>query len=187
MSFLRHQEIFPSDGGANLTANTPAHRLDEFPAGYSLAGCSPAWPASASPTGTEYAVQSVCWSRNFHRTGKCVLTVCVSRGDKRTTNSKHSCHPQWKGQRVSQQESTGDRSSKHAENGHHPSLPSWITAPRKRRVCCQASNRQCQDRGGQIGLSDLSNSGVPEPDRQACKDDDCIQAGRVGGNRDDRR
>ena len=83
MSFLRHQEIFPSDGGANLTANTPAHRLDEFPAGYSLAGCSPAWPASASPTGTEYAVQSVCWSRNFHRTGKCVLTVCVSRGDKR--------------------------------------------------------------------------------------------------------
>jgi len=83
MSFLRHQEIFPSDGGANLTANTPAHRLDEFPAGYSLAGCSPAWPASASPTGTEYAVQSVCRSRNFHRTARCVLTVCVSRGDKR--------------------------------------------------------------------------------------------------------
>jgi len=26
------------------------HRLDEFPAGYSLAGCSPAEPASASPT-----------------------------------------------------------------------------------------------------------------------------------------
>ncbi len=25
---------------------------DEFPAGYSLAGCSPAEPASASPTGT---------------------------------------------------------------------------------------------------------------------------------------
>src|SRR5262249_6101585 len=82
MSFLRHQEIFPSDGGANLTANTPAHRLDEFPAGYSLAGCSPAWPASTSPTGTEYAVQSVCWSRTFHRTARCVLTICVSRGDK---------------------------------------------------------------------------------------------------------
>jgi hypothetical protein len=49
MSFLRHQEIFPSDGGAGLAANTPAHRLDEFPAGYSLAGCSPAGPASASP------------------------------------------------------------------------------------------------------------------------------------------
>jgi hypothetical protein len=36
MSFLRHREIFPSDGGASLAANAPAHRLDEFPAGYSL-------------------------------------------------------------------------------------------------------------------------------------------------------
>jgi hypothetical protein len=25
----------------------------------------------------------VCWSRNFHQTARCVLTVCVSRGDKR--------------------------------------------------------------------------------------------------------
>ncbi len=29
---------------------SPEHRLDESPAGYSLAGCSPAEPASASPT-----------------------------------------------------------------------------------------------------------------------------------------
>jgi hypothetical protein len=36
MSFLRHREIFPSDEGAGLAANAPAHRLDEFPAGYSL-------------------------------------------------------------------------------------------------------------------------------------------------------
>ena len=41
MSFLRHREIFPSDGGASPAANAPAHRLDEFPAGYSSAGCSP--------------------------------------------------------------------------------------------------------------------------------------------------
>jgi hypothetical protein len=34
VSFLRHWEIFPSDGAAGLAANTPAHRLDEFPAGY---------------------------------------------------------------------------------------------------------------------------------------------------------
>ena len=47
MSFSRHQEIFPSDGGVGLAANAPAHRLDEFPAGYSSAGCSPAEPASA--------------------------------------------------------------------------------------------------------------------------------------------
>src|SRR5579859_7821370 len=46
MSFLRHREIFPSDqpnavpsnGGASPAANAPAHRLDEFPAGYSSGG-----------------------------------------------------------------------------------------------------------------------------------------------------
>jgi hypothetical protein len=38
MSFLRHLEIFPSDGGASLAANASAVRLDEFPTGYSLAG-----------------------------------------------------------------------------------------------------------------------------------------------------
>jgi hypothetical protein len=32
-----------------------AHLSDEFPAGYSLTGCSPALPASASPAGVEYA------------------------------------------------------------------------------------------------------------------------------------
>ena len=49
MSFLRHREIYPSDGGKTLTGRAPAHRLDEFPTGYSLASCSPAEPASASP------------------------------------------------------------------------------------------------------------------------------------------
>ena len=42
MSLLRHGEIYPSDGGAIAVDRAPAHRLDEFPAGYSLAGCSPA-------------------------------------------------------------------------------------------------------------------------------------------------
>jgi len=83
MSFPRHREIFPSDGGAGFAANAPAHRLDEFPAGYSLAGCSPALPASASPTGHQYAVMSSCRSRTFHRTANCVLTVCVRLGGKR--------------------------------------------------------------------------------------------------------
>ena len=61
MSFLRHGEIYPYDGGClrkpNLTeqgrgstqATAPFHRGDEFPTGYSLAGCAPAEPASASP------------------------------------------------------------------------------------------------------------------------------------------
>ena len=66
------------------TAAAPTHRLDEFPAGYSLAGRSPAEPASASPAGYEYAVQSFCRSRIFQRTANSVLTVCVSPGGKRT-------------------------------------------------------------------------------------------------------
>ena len=57
MSFPRHGEIYRSDlaytsrepRSSLVTAPRP-HRLDEFPAGYSSAGCSPAEPASASPT-----------------------------------------------------------------------------------------------------------------------------------------
>ena len=82
MSFLRHREIYPSDGGASPAANASAHRLDEFPAGYSLPGWSPPEPASASPAGHQYAVISPCRSRAFHRTVNRVLTVCVSRGGK---------------------------------------------------------------------------------------------------------
>jgi hypothetical protein len=91
MSFLRHSEIYrpiwvsfwPSLGAT--TAAAPAHRLDEFPAGYSLAGRSPAEPASASPAGNQYALQSFCRSRIFQRTANSVLTVCVSRGGKRNS------------------------------------------------------------------------------------------------------
>jgi putative transposase len=54
MSFLRHGEVFRSDGepdstGAQVETHAPAHRLDETPAGYSSAGWSPPEPASASP------------------------------------------------------------------------------------------------------------------------------------------
>ena len=51
MGFLRHEEIYRSDQEARSGGWTApgAHRVDEFPAGYSLAGCSPAEPASASP------------------------------------------------------------------------------------------------------------------------------------------
>ena len=49
--FFRHEKIYPFDEGAIQPRRdrTPAHRLDEFSAGYSLAGCSPALPTSASP------------------------------------------------------------------------------------------------------------------------------------------
>src|SRR5688500_13833205 len=84
MSFMRHWEIYPSDGGADAIDHAPTHRADEFPAGYSLAGWSPPAPASASPAGSEYALQSSCRSTNFQRTATCVLTVCVTSGGKRT-------------------------------------------------------------------------------------------------------
>ena len=63
--------------------HAPAHRLDEFPVSYSLTGCAPALPASASPTAFEYVVTSSCWSTVFQRTANSVLTICVSRGGKR--------------------------------------------------------------------------------------------------------
>ena len=54
MSFFRHREIYQSDVASNAKgelaeARSPDHRLDESPAGYSLAGWSPPEPASASP------------------------------------------------------------------------------------------------------------------------------------------
>ena len=83
MSLLRHGEIYPSDGGASISASASAHRLDEFPIGYSLAGCSPAEPASASPTASEYAVHWSCRSTDFQRPVNYALTGCLTRGGKR--------------------------------------------------------------------------------------------------------
>src|SRR5438874_12165050 len=53
MSFLRHREIYQVETGGRGRNRGYARtsRLDESPVGYSLAGCSPAEPASASPTG----------------------------------------------------------------------------------------------------------------------------------------
>lgn len=54
MSFFRHGEIYPPIGpgkqsGEPVSTDSPPHRYDESPTGYSLAGCSPAEPASTSP------------------------------------------------------------------------------------------------------------------------------------------
>jgi putative transposase len=48
VSFLRHPEIYRWGRETAQTAS-PTHRIDESPTGYSLAGCSPAVPDSASP------------------------------------------------------------------------------------------------------------------------------------------
>jgi len=60
VSFFRHGEIYRWKGnGEPDRSGSPAHPIDESPAGYSSAGWSPPEPASASPAGTESAtVQS---------------------------------------------------------------------------------------------------------------------------------
>jgi hypothetical protein len=59
ISFGRHPEIYPSDrAGADPKIGASAHRSDEFPAGYSLTGCSAAEPVSASPADGQYALFS---------------------------------------------------------------------------------------------------------------------------------
>ena len=49
MSFKGMRKSIHPMGAQPKAGQAPAHRLDKFPAGYSLAGCSPAEPASASP------------------------------------------------------------------------------------------------------------------------------------------
>jgi putative transposase len=55
VSFLRHGEIYRWDRKHDQKqeepdrSSSPSHPIDESPAGYSLAGCSPAEPDSASP------------------------------------------------------------------------------------------------------------------------------------------
>ena len=84
MSFLRHGEIYPPMRARPLRTAPPTHRLDEFPAGYSWAGCSPAEPASASPADAHSEVQSYRRSSVFHRTAYSVLTGCLTPGGRRT-------------------------------------------------------------------------------------------------------
>jgi putative transposase len=51
VSFAGHGEIYPCKG-EQPASHSPTHCLDESPAGYSWAGCSPAEPACASPAET---------------------------------------------------------------------------------------------------------------------------------------
>jgi transposase InsO family protein len=67
VSFFRHAEIYRSDGKKEpAEAGSPDHRFDESPAGYSLAGCSPAEPASASPADGDTKRREVCLKRSNH-------------------------------------------------------------------------------------------------------------------------
>ena len=86
MSFPRHEEIYHPIGTANRlgrpTRDRPSpHRYDEFPAGYSLAGCAPAEPASASPAGAHGAAEAVGSTIETQRTANRLLTACLTQGD----------------------------------------------------------------------------------------------------------
>ena len=73
MSFFRHGEIYHFEEGAIPRDHALApHRNDEFPAGYSLAGCSPAEPASASPAGA-IMLGLICLAKDFAANGKLSL------------------------------------------------------------------------------------------------------------------
>lgn len=74
--------MYPFDNGAIAEDRVLAHRKDESPAGYSLAGCTPAESASASPAGTHLAGIRFRTTMQFLRTAKSVLTVCLKYGDK---------------------------------------------------------------------------------------------------------
>ena len=112
MSFPRHGEIYRSDvvfktiedwgpgAASRWSAPEPSQRTrpkgraplivrDEFPVGYSLAGCSPAEPASASPT-----TLSMRWEMGA---GNCLsasgnlslVSVPQARGSLHTVPSSH--------------------------------------------------------------------------------------------------
>src|SRR6266498_5010372 len=81
MSLLRHDEIYPCDEGATTQGHALAHRMDEFRAGYSLAGYAPAEPASASPAGVHHAIPSVRRPSEMQRIENSVLTACLTQGD----------------------------------------------------------------------------------------------------------
>src|SRR4030095_8990077 len=57
MSFKGIGKSFQTIRDADRWPASPAHRLDEFPVGYSLTVCSPALPVSASPTAADYPSQ----------------------------------------------------------------------------------------------------------------------------------
>ena len=97
MSFFRHREIFRSDVIRSVrerrNRRSPAHRLDEFPVGYSSTSCTPALLASASPIGIHSATQARRRQRSFQPTANCVLTFCATPGDNRRTSgyTEHIC------------------------------------------------------------------------------------------------
>src|SRR5580692_6796499 len=93
MSFLRHGEIYRPMQKRERPANgrPRPHRYDEFPAGYSLAGCAPAEPTSASPAAVHTAAKTLGSTIKMQRTANHLLTACLTQGDNLTLRSRPSC------------------------------------------------------------------------------------------------
>ena len=90
MSFFRHEEIYrPMDSknvpGRSWHDRPRPHRYDEFPAGYSSAGCAPAEPASASPAEAHLAGIGSGSTIELQRAVNRLLTPCLTQGDNPTT------------------------------------------------------------------------------------------------------
>ena len=84
MSFLRHEEIYrpmSSVPGRPYPDRPRPHRFDEFPAGYSLAGCAPALPASTSPAEAHRGARRSGCTIEKQRTVGSVLTVCLTQAE----------------------------------------------------------------------------------------------------------
>ena len=94
MSFFRHEEIYRPMDSRNVPGR-PAHdrprphRYDEFPAGYSLAGCAPAEPASASPAAQHSAAKTLGSTIKMQRTANHLLTACLTQGDNLMVTSNY--------------------------------------------------------------------------------------------------
>jgi hypothetical protein len=69
------------DEGAAIQDPALTHGTDEFPPGYSSAGCAPAKPASALPAEAQLARKKARSTRQFQRRANRVLPVCLSPGD----------------------------------------------------------------------------------------------------------
>ena len=86
MSLFRHEEIYrPMDSknvpGRSWHDRPRPHRYDEFPAGYSSAGCAPAEPASASSAEAHLAGIGSGGTIELQRTVNRLLTPCLTQGD----------------------------------------------------------------------------------------------------------
>ena len=86
MSFSRHKEIYRSDvlgkAGSDSCSSSPPSLIgcDEFPVGYSLAGCSPAEPSLRFADCKRFSTTPRCGTIIFQRTASVSFRNCLTLG-----------------------------------------------------------------------------------------------------------